>query len=96
VAGALKDADYLELLGAAGFEAADIEVTRAYSVDDAKEFLANQSVDLQQLAQEVDGKFVSAFVRARKPLAAGAGDRASSSAKAADGACGCAPGCCGR
>ncbi len=68
VAGALSDQDYLRKLRAAGFEGADIEVTRVYTVEDAQEFLAGQPVDLQQLAQQVDGKFVSGFVRAVKPL----------------------------
>jgi SAM-dependent methyltransferase len=95
VAGALKDSEYLDKLAAAGFEDAGIEVTRVYSVDDAKEFLANQSEDLQQLAHEVDGKFVSAFVRARKPLTSGTADPARAAAPATSGsACGCGPRCC--
>ncbi|HNK20176.1 MAG TPA: arsenite methyltransferase, partial [Piscinibacter sp.] len=69
VAGALRDADYLAKLQAAGFEDAAIEVTRVYSAEDAKEFLSGQSEQLQQLARDVDGRFVSGFVRARKPLA---------------------------
>lgn len=68
VAGALSHDDYLAKLKAAGFEGGHIEVTRIYSVEDAKEFLAGQTVDMQQLAQQVDGKFVSGFVRATKPL----------------------------
>ncbi len=67
VAGALSDQDYLAKLAAAGFEKAAIEVTRVYTVHDAQEFLAGQGQDLQQLAQQVDGKFVSGFVRACKP-----------------------------
>jgi len=69
VAGVLSDAEYLAKLAAAGFERAAIEVTRVYSVDDAKDFLAGQSVDVDALARQVDGKFVSGFVRARKPSA---------------------------
>lgn len=69
VAGALSDQDYLTKLAAAGFENADIEITRVYSVEDARDFLAGQSTDIQQLAQQVDGKFVSGFIRALKPLA---------------------------
>ncbi|MBK6851777.1 MAG: arsenite methyltransferase [Burkholderiales bacterium] len=92
VAGALSDTDYLAKLAAAGFEGADIEVTRVYSVDDAKEFLAGQCADLQQIAQQVDGKFVSGFIRAVKP--GGAQPVRQSAAQAAgDGAC-CSPGCC--
>ena len=69
VAGALSDQDYLAKLADAGFENAEIEVTRVYSIDDARDFLAGQSTDIQQLAQQVDGKFVSCFIRALKPLA---------------------------
>ncbi|MER2601948.1 MAG: arsenite methyltransferase [Candidatus Competibacter phosphatis] len=68
VAGALGDEEYLAKLRAAGFENAEIEVTRVYTVADAQEFLAGQSAELQQLAQQMDGKFVSGFVRAVKPL----------------------------
>lgn len=67
VAGALSDQDYLAKLASAGFENADIEVTRVYSTDDAQDFLAGQGADIQQLAQQVDGKFVSGFIRAVKP-----------------------------
>ncbi|MEO8122732.1 MAG: arsenite methyltransferase [Burkholderiales bacterium] len=69
VAGALSDTDYLAKLAAAGFTQADIEVTRVYSVADAREFLAGQSDDMQLLAEQVDGKFISGFIRAVKPLA---------------------------
>jgi arsenite methyltransferase len=67
VAGALSEAEYLSRLAAAGFEKAGIEVTRVYSVEDARDFLAGQSDDLQQLAHQVDGKFASGFIRAVKP-----------------------------
>ena len=95
VAGALSDRDYLAKLASAGFEAAEIEVTRVYTVEDAKEFLAGQCADLQQVASEVDGKFVSAFVRALKPVAqpsVAAGTEAAPRSSAAS-AC-CAPKCC--
>jgi arsenite methyltransferase len=97
VAGALRDSEYLAKLAAAGFEAADIEVTRVYTVEDAREFLASQSADMQQLAHEVDGKFVSGFVRARKPLAAAAASSAPATPAAApaQAGCGCGPKCCG-
>lgn len=71
VAGALRDTDYIAKLRAAGFEDAAIEITRVYTAEDAAEFLARQPAQLQQLAREVDGRFVSGFVRARKPLVAG-------------------------
>ena len=67
IAGALADHEYLAKLAQAGFENIDIEVTRVYSVADACSSLAGQGLDAAALAGEVDGKFVSAFVRARKP-----------------------------
>jgi len=68
VAGALEEAEYREKLGKAGFEAIDLEPTRVYRVEDAREFLAGAGLDADAIAPEVDGKFMSAFVRARKPL----------------------------
>ena len=96
VAGALSDQDYLAKLAAAGFENAEIEVTRVYRVDDAQEFLAGQGADMQQLAQQVDGKFVSGFIRAVKPLVRGAGNEApvAKSVESEAAAC-CARSCCG-
>ncbi len=66
VAGALKDTEYTENLIAAGFEQVTIEPTRIYSVEDAKQFLGD---DLVSIAAEMDGKVMSAFVRAVKPAA---------------------------
>ena len=95
VAGALSDEDYLSKLSSAGFEAAEIEVTRVYTVEDAKEFLAGQCSDLQRLAREVDGKFVSAFVRAAKPVAQHAVTAGSAAAPRSSEASGCcAAQCC--
>jgi ubiquinone/menaquinone biosynthesis C-methylase UbiE len=71
VAGALGDTEYLAKLAAAGFENPTIEITRVYTAQDAKDFLAGQDPALVQLAQQVDGKFASGFVRATKPLALG-------------------------
>jgi ubiquinone/menaquinone biosynthesis C-methylase UbiE len=67
VAGALGEAEYASKLAKAGFEAIDIEPTRIYGVEDAREFLAGEGVDVDAVAPQVDGKFMSAFVRARKP-----------------------------
>jgi len=96
VAGALSDQDYLAKLAAAGFAGADIEVTRVYSVEDAQDFLAGQGADLKQLAEQVDGKFVSGFIRAVKPAVDHASGDASPAATqpTAASAC-CASGCCG-
>lgn len=67
IAGALSEADYRSKLATAGFTGIDVEVTRIYGVDDAREFLAAEGSDVDAVAEEVDGKFVSAFIRASKP-----------------------------
>ena len=69
IAGALDESDYRAKLAAAGFEGIGIEPTRVYQVDDAREFLAGKGLDVDALASEVNGKFMSAFVRAAKPQA---------------------------
>jgi len=78
IAGALSEDEYRSRLANAGFANVDVEVTRVYDVDDAKAFLAGEGVDADAIAKEVDGRIVSAFVRATKP---------------ASSPC-CAPGCC--
>ena len=70
MAGALEKNDYLAKLAAAGFEAATAEVTRVYDVEDARKSLAEAGIDVDAIAPQVDGKFVSAFIRASKPKAA--------------------------
>jgi arsenite methyltransferase len=67
VAGALEEDEYRDKLSKAGFDSIDIEPTRVYRVEDAREFLAAQGIDPEGIAPQVDGKFMSAFVRARKP-----------------------------
>ncbi len=67
VAGALEENEYRAKLGSAGFEKIDIEPTRVYRLEDAREFLSGQNVDVDAIAPQVDGKFMSAFVRAVKP-----------------------------
>ena len=69
VAGALDEQEYRTLLAEAGFEGIDLEVTRVYEATDAAAFLEGSGLDASQLAREIDGKFVSAFVRATKPAA---------------------------
>ncbi len=66
VAGALRDSDYAAKLAAAGFENIAIEPTRIYNVEDARQFLAGQGIDVDAIAAQVDGKFMSAFIRASK------------------------------
>jgi len=95
VAGALTDTDYLAKLAVAGFENAAIEVTRVYSADDAKEFLAGQGEDLARLAQDVDGKFVSGFVRAIKPADAPTKRSAADAQTSTAASSCCASPCCG-
>ncbi len=67
IAGALQDTEYVAKLASAGFEAIEVEPTRIYQAEDARDFLAGQRVDVDAIAPQVDGKFMSAFVRARKP-----------------------------
>jgi SAM-dependent methyltransferase len=67
IAGALQDTEYQSKLAAAGFEAIEIEPTRVHRVEDARVFLAGQGVDVDAIAPQVDGKFLSAFIRAKKP-----------------------------
>jgi len=69
VAGALEEDECRAKLARAGFEAVDLEPTRVYRSDDAREFLDREGLDAAAIAPLVDGKFMSAFVRARKPPA---------------------------
>jgi SAM-dependent methyltransferase len=78
VAGALSDYDYVAKLAKAGFDNIDIEPTRVYSIEDARIFLTGQGLDVDALAKEVEGRFISAFICANKPAATSC----------------CAPSCC--
>jgi arsenite methyltransferase len=69
VAGALDETEYRTKLASAGFEQIEIEPTRVYRMEDAREFLSGHNIDVDALAPRVDGKFLSAFVRAVKPKA---------------------------
>jgi len=80
VAGALDETEYRSKLNAAGFEKIYVGPTRIYRAADAKEFLATEGIDADAIAPQVDGKFMSAFVRAEKP-------------KYSEGCC--ESGCCG-
>jgi SAM-dependent methyltransferase len=80
IAGALEENEYRGKLAAAGFEQIEIEPTRIYRVDDAREFLSSSGIDVDAIAAQVDEKLMSAFVRAVKP-------------KRAPEAC-CGPTCC--
>jgi SAM-dependent methyltransferase len=65
--GALEEMDYVKLLAEAGFDAIDIEPTRIYSIEDARQFLTGEGLDVDAIATLVQDKFMSAFVRAKKP-----------------------------
>jgi arsenite methyltransferase len=67
IAGALEENEYRAKLSSAGFENIEIEPTRIYRIEDAREFLSGQNIDVDAIAPQVDGKFMSAFVRAVKP-----------------------------
>ena len=71
IAGALQDTEYSAKLAAAGFAAIEIEPTRMYKAEDARAFLTAKGLDVDALASQVDGRFMSAFIRARKPQANG-------------------------
>jgi arsenite methyltransferase len=68
VAGALDESDYRAKLSRPGFKAIEIEPTRIYYAKDARKFFADANIELEKIAPLVDGKFMSAFIRARKPL----------------------------
>jgi arsenite methyltransferase len=67
VAGALSDDEYAAKLAGAGFQNVGIEPTRVYSIEDARGFLSGRGLNVDALVTEVEGKFISAFVRASKP-----------------------------
>jgi arsenite methyltransferase len=68
IAGALEENDYRAKLTAAGFENIEVEPTRIYRVEDARAFLSAEGIDVDAIAPQVDGKFMSAFIRAVKPV----------------------------
>ncbi|MGI8958381.1 MAG: arsenite methyltransferase [Bryobacteraceae bacterium] len=68
VAGAMKDSEYSDKLAKAGFEGVEIEPTRVYDIEDARAFLSGQGRNVDAMALQVEGKFMSAFIRATKPV----------------------------
>lgn len=90
VAGAMEESEFREKLDAAGFTEIEIEPTRVYSIEDARQFLTAAGIDADAIAPHVEGKFASAFIRARKPGLAG---KPAASKDVAKSSC-CAPGCC--
>jgi ubiquinone/menaquinone biosynthesis C-methylase UbiE len=67
VAGALEEKDYIAKLARAGFTNISIEPTRVYSAEDSRSFLEEAGIDVDEVASQIDGKFISAFIRATKP-----------------------------
>ena len=67
IAGAMQETEYVQKLARAGFVDINVEPTRIYNIEDAREFLTTEGIDVDAIAPQVDGKFMSAFVRARKP-----------------------------
>ena len=79
IAGALEEKEYQEKLARAGFESIEVEPTRVYKAEEARDFLTAAGLDPESVGPQIDGKFISAFVRAVKP--------------ASKAAC-CGPTCC--
>ena len=69
IAGALEDYEYVAKLARAGFDEIDFEPTRVYNIEDARQFLTGEGIDVDAIAPQVEGKFMSAFIRAVKPSA---------------------------
>jgi arsenite methyltransferase len=69
IAGALEETEYRAKLNAVGFENVDVEPTRIYQANDARAFLSGHGIDVDAIAPQIDGRFMSAFVRATKPKA---------------------------
>jgi arsenite methyltransferase len=67
LAGALDEREYSQKLAFAGFGQIEVEPTRVYRVEDAREFLTGKGLDVDAIAPQADGKFLSAFIRAVKP-----------------------------
>ena len=69
IAGALEENEYISALSEAGFDSIEVEPTRVYKIEDARRFLTGEGIDVDAIAPQVDGKFMSAFIRAVKPVA---------------------------
>ena len=71
IAGALREDEYIGKLVKAGFGGIDIGPTRVYSIEDARQFLSGEGIDVDAIAPQVENKFMSAFIHAIKPAHAG-------------------------
>ena len=92
IAGALDEQEYRDKLVAAGFEQVSMETTRVYKTEEAREMLTAEGLDVDAIAREADGKFMSAFIRAVKPAVAQVSVQ-EQDANLGDKAC-CGPACC--
>lgn len=70
IAGALQETEYRQKLEEAGFESIDVEPTRVYQVEEAREFLTAAGLDAEVVGPQIQDKFMSAFVRAKKAVTA--------------------------
>jgi SAM-dependent methyltransferase len=89
VAGALEEMEYRDLLADAGFRRVEIEPTRIYKAEDAAAFLVGSGLDPQSFSEQIESKFMSAFIRATKPAAPRSPRRMPVQAAAC-----CGPDCC--
>jgi arsenite methyltransferase len=71
IAGALEEFEYRNKLFSAGFESIDVELTRVYKIEEAREFLEAAGLDAANVGPQIEGKFISAFIRAIKPARSG-------------------------
>jgi arsenite methyltransferase len=96
VAGALEESEFRALLAEVGFEGADVEPTRVYRSEDARAFLTEAGLDVDATIEQIDGRFMAAFVRATKPgtTAPTAAPRTLTLAATATGDACCGPDCC--
>jgi arsenite methyltransferase len=81
IAGALEESEYRTKLLAAGFADIEFEVTRTYDIEDARQFITEAGVAVDEIAPQVEEKFVSAFIRATKPVSACCGPGCCAAAK---------------
>jgi SAM-dependent methyltransferase len=89
IAGALEENDYRARLTAAGFAQISVEPTRAYNIEDARKFLTEAGIDVDSIAPQIEGKFLSAFIRATKPAINATLNAITEPVKPC-----CGPGCC--
>jgi SAM-dependent methyltransferase len=108
VAGALEESEFKALLAEVGFESPDVEPTRIYKSEDARTFLEEAGIAVDEHLDAIDGKFMAAFVRATKPgspdapparrparaLAVAAAAAAAAATGTTDAAPCCGPECC--